>query len=765
MCGSNVVKEYWTYPPKDTSDSFIVDERGKWLKTGDQAIMNEEGEIDIVGRYKHLIIRGGENISPKAIEALLLSRFGLETDVIGVPDEIAGEVPVAVVKVKDGQEVPEAKMQEALVKDLGQGYALQETVRLDELELKDFPKTVSGKVQKNVLSEKVAQHLERQTAPSNGTNGVNGTSDIKDHLTEIWRKLLKVDNIKADDDIRDYADSLVIGRFPGVLKKETGHAITAQEITSHTTPAAQAKLLESRGKSAAEISVKFPQHDGPPNANDMIHTLGSDDSYQKTRKLCEELLGPMGLIWDDVQDVLPLYSYQDVFLTRRRPQSNNHRHAYLCTGASVEQCCNAVEAALEQHDMLRTLAVKYDDHTPLHVIVRSSKDWFQHCITVAEPVETAADLKKLYWNDPKYDHAAFPGPLFRAVVAHVKDENCAGLVYMAQHSVFDGISLPFFLQDLDALLGGNKASSLMKRVPFKPWIESEYNLRNSVAAKKSIEWQAQRLSGLHNKKDALFPVQKAPEWFKGDSTGWIEASTGKPGPDRPSLVENGDGVSGLSESCSLPDMQRLKHEHGIDASTVMKAALALLNTKHTGQDTALFAQYQAARSWPYFQEWQVSQLPSAMEVDGPTVQSIVLSIGISKGASTLDLLRKIQDQQSAITQHAQAPFLDIVSKLNESGKGDGDIMYDITRRQIFNWLPSSTSGGFQNMRKIQQVSRTDVGILWNCMQVEAELVQVMPSWDDAQLTPSEVKGMLGEIVRLAGALTREGNWGMECRAL
>lgn len=625
------------------------------------------------------------------------------------------------------------------------------------------PRQVSGKVQKNVLSEHVVKHLESQAHINGDTNDQGSSADTKDKLVEVWRRLLRVDTFTADDDIRNYADSLVVARFPASLKKETGLSFTAHEISSHTTANAQAKLLDSRNERTQGTTLEFPQHDGPPGTTDMIHTHGNDESYRKTRKLCEELLEPMGLKWDNVQDVIPLYSYQAEFMNRRRPQSNNHRHAYMSLGASVDRCREAIESALAQHDMLRTLAIKYDDRTPLHVIMRPSKHWFQHCITVAEPVDTAADLKRLFWNDGKYDYAAFPGPLFRVVLAHVKDENCAGLIYMAQHSVFDGISLPFFLQDLDALLGGEKISSLPKRVPFKAWSESEYNLRNSIAAKTSTEWHARRLAGLHLQIPSLYPTQKAPEWFKGDTKGWVETSTGKPGPDRTALVPEGDGVTGLSESCNLPDMQRLKQEHGIDASTVMKAALALLNMKLTGRDTALFAQYQAGRAWPYLPEWQASQLPSAMEVDGPMVQAVVMAIAVSDGASTLDFLHRIQEEQMTINQHAQAPFMNIVAKLNESGEGDGDIMYDVWRRQIFNWLPFLPQ--FERLRRVQQISRADVGILWNCMQVEQTQVMVMPSWDDAQLTPTEVKKMLADIIQLAGALATEANWAAECLSL
>lgn len=143
-----------------------------------------------------------------------------------------------------------------------------------------------------------------------------------------------------------------------------------------------------------------------------------------------------------------------------RLQSNNHRHAYLCKSKPVEETRLALENALSHHDMLRTLAIHDDASTPLHIVLRPSSTWFQHCITTLdEPIDTAADLKRLLSNDPQYDFAAYPGPMFRAVVTHVREENCAGLVYMIQHSVFDGISLEFFLQDFDALLVAGKTTS------------------------------------------------------------------------------------------------------------------------------------------------------------------------------------------------------------------------------------------------------------------------------------------------------------------
>jgi len=228
MGGSLVIPGYWSQGPKKANDAFVDDEQGRWLKTGDQAIMDPDGSIEIVGRYKHLIIRGGENISPKSIEALLLGEFGLQADVVGVPDDIAGEAPAAVIRADPDQEIQSTKIQKTIIQKLGQGFALQEIVTLQDLQLEDFPKTASGKVQKNVLADKVVEHLESlSNGKSNGVNGSDtGIAATTQQLTDVWRGLLGVDSFAEDDEIQQWADSLMVARFPGVLKRQTGLSMT-----------------------------------------------------------------------------------------------------------------------------------------------------------------------------------------------------------------------------------------------------------------------------------------------------------------------------------------------------------------------------------------------------------------------------------------------------------------------------------------------------------------------------------------------------------
>jgi acyl-CoA synthetase (AMP-forming)/AMP-acid ligase II len=93
--GNTVVARYWLakdVDPEKANSCFYDDKYGHWMKTGDRAAMSENGYPQIIGRYKDIIIRGGENIASRAIESVLADIFGLTAVVVGVPDDIAGEV-------------------------------------------------------------------------------------------------------------------------------------------------------------------------------------------------------------------------------------------------------------------------------------------------------------------------------------------------------------------------------------------------------------------------------------------------------------------------------------------------------------------------------------------------------------------------------------------------------------------------------------------------------------------------------------------------
>ncbi len=120
-----------------------IDHEG-WLHTGDLATMSPDQRVQITGRLKDMIIRGGENIYPREIEEFLYTHVAVaEAQVVGVPDERLGEVVVAWVRLKTGAETTEDALREFCRGRIAH-FKVPETIRLVDA----FPMTVTGKIQK-----------------------------------------------------------------------------------------------------------------------------------------------------------------------------------------------------------------------------------------------------------------------------------------------------------------------------------------------------------------------------------------------------------------------------------------------------------------------------------------------------------------------------------------------------------------------------------------------------------------------------------------
>ena len=125
------------------------------MHTGDLATMDEEGYVNIVGRIKDVIIRGGENVYPREVEEFLHTHPSVsETQVIGVPSEKYGEEVMAWVRAKPGATVTE----EELAKHCAGKIATYKIPRYWKL-VTEFPMTVTGKVQKFRMREIAIEEL------------------------------------------------------------------------------------------------------------------------------------------------------------------------------------------------------------------------------------------------------------------------------------------------------------------------------------------------------------------------------------------------------------------------------------------------------------------------------------------------------------------------------------------------------------------------------------------------------------------------------
>jgi fatty-acyl-CoA synthase len=149
--GYSVMRGYWADPERTRE---VVDEAG-WMRTGDLAVIDEAGFCNIVGRVKDIIIRGGENISPREIEEFLYRHPAvLDVAVVGVPDPKYGEAVCACIRLRPGQAATEDDIKSYCSGQIAH-YKVPRYVRFVDA----FPLTVSGKVQKYLIRERLRAEL------------------------------------------------------------------------------------------------------------------------------------------------------------------------------------------------------------------------------------------------------------------------------------------------------------------------------------------------------------------------------------------------------------------------------------------------------------------------------------------------------------------------------------------------------------------------------------------------------------------------------
>ena len=143
--GYSVMLGYWENPE---ATATAIDPNG-WMHTGDTAIMDGDGYVNIVGRIKDMIVRGGENVYPREIEEYLMTHDSIEAvQVTGVPDPKYGEEIIAWVSLVGGAEMSENDVKEYCKGKIAH-YKVPRYIRFGE----DFPMTVTGKVQKFKMRE------------------------------------------------------------------------------------------------------------------------------------------------------------------------------------------------------------------------------------------------------------------------------------------------------------------------------------------------------------------------------------------------------------------------------------------------------------------------------------------------------------------------------------------------------------------------------------------------------------------------------------
>jgi len=149
--GYSVMLGYWD---DDERTKQAVDASG-WMHTGDLATMDTDGYCNIVGRIKDMVIRGGENVYPREIEEFLHRHPKIQdVAVFGVPDNRYGEEICAWIKIRAGEALTADEVRD-FCRDQIAHYKVPRHIRFVE----DFPMTVTGKVQKFIMRERMMAEL------------------------------------------------------------------------------------------------------------------------------------------------------------------------------------------------------------------------------------------------------------------------------------------------------------------------------------------------------------------------------------------------------------------------------------------------------------------------------------------------------------------------------------------------------------------------------------------------------------------------------
>lgn len=260
------------------------------------------------------IIRGGENISPTAVEAVLLQNPLLQNlipQVVAAKDAIAGEVPVAIIRGKVTAEIRDA-VQKEIVQHMGTLYVPEDVLSTEDLGLTDYPRTTSGKIQKTKLAALANQYLSTSVG---GGNKTLASEDLTEQVKTIWAKAvgLEPSHVRLDAPISEFADSITVMRVRDRIKRQTGRVLSLADMTATGTIGKQLEVL--RGMSAGSTEARQaarprqPIRKEPLTAEDMAHLVEDPELLEPTKKVVLETISPFGLGWEDVEDVVPAYDF------------------------------------------------------------------------------------------------------------------------------------------------------------------------------------------------------------------------------------------------------------------------------------------------------------------------------------------------------------------------------------------------------------------------------------------------------------------------
>ncbi|KAK8113362.1 hypothetical protein PG984_013888 [Apiospora sp. TS-2023a] len=716
----------------DTDNPFYEDATTgrRWFATGDQAVMLEDGRVAITGRYKDMINRGGAKISPAAIEAVVQRVCSESVQVVGVTDELAGQVPIVVCENSAQSSAEEVRT--AIVREMGTKCAPVEILRLRDLKLDDYPRTSSGKVQKGVLSALCLDYIRDHERRSDQAR----MSGLEMGLLQAYKKATGIEAVDIDRIVPAtfFADSIALMRVRDQVHKSMGIDLSIRDMADYPTVESQVRLLE--GRIAGTHSSRNKKKTEPFSPASLTSICHSVEKGQKLASAAAGVVRQQGFQWpDDVTSVIPVHDYMQVLVDCHIIDTWNFAIAVQTTNNTTIQASKTGQESEENSRFYITLA-------PTDVL-------WSKCISIGSPLKEAADLEHFAVDYPHRHHSRIPGPLFHAVLMRVEETDSAAIVFYVHHVVQDASSLRLFLSDLEHALD-HPSQPLTAHGDFRTWAESYQALRHSPLASLSVEYHVRRLESLHEHRTAIYPAARVP---------------------RRAIEESPDGLDYQFDCPGLPDLKR-RLPGGIDASTVFKAAMAVVNVARTGHTHALFHNFEAGRgAFPFMPESLAATItpPSALDaadINGPVMESVCNLHAVPRHETGLALLARVQADQQQLTEHCHAPLRRVLAGLRTQGRGADELLLDVHRAQFLTWVPGLL-GEYARLRVARIAIRCAQGlvIVAGVGGPRATTFGCSLRWDVANYSREEAARFIGDVEVVVGRLTSAAYWGDEVGSL
>jgi acyl-CoA synthetase (AMP-forming)/AMP-acid ligase II/acyl carrier protein len=217
-----------------------------WFRTGDQGYFDEDGYLHITGRLKEIINRGGEKISPREVDEVLLRHPAVENAItFAVADDLLGEDIAAAIVIKDGTALERQDIRRHVNRTLATFKVPRVIVFLDRI-----PLGSTGKPQRIGLAEVLANEIAQQAAQEHAADPSAPGGAIEKQVAEIWSEILRVDDIDTTVRFTELGgDSLLAAKLAMMIRKTFELDIDMVEFFEAATVRNQAELIATwRGK-------------------------------------------------------------------------------------------------------------------------------------------------------------------------------------------------------------------------------------------------------------------------------------------------------------------------------------------------------------------------------------------------------------------------------------------------------------------------------------------------------------------------------------